>query len=785
MPFDVLNPWMLVGLAGVAIPLIIHLLNRRRFEVVDWGAMQFLQVSEVTRRRLLLEELLLMLLRMALIAGLVVGLAAPFATSAALQRLAGRPNRDVVLVIDGSYSMSALGTGVSPHDAAKEWALAFVNDLIAGDGVAVLQAKQQVVPVVGRVSHDLARVREKIAELPPPGGGCDWPGAVQAAHALLADSQAPEREIILLSDGQRYGWADPTALLRWEMLATQLGFARPDAGAAPRPHVWAVNLDPERSPDLPNWSLGPLQCSRPVVPAGREVTFRTELELHNQAAYAPPYKIRLEVDGRPVRDLEAPRGVPENKGKVPLSFTHRFAVAGSHLVTVLLEPDPPPEERPPGYALKDRVPGDNRQDFAVDVVQALPVLLVDGDPSPAPRGRATDFLRDALSPARDPNPVVQARVVTLADFAPAQLTGADEPGRPREEVGWKPRVLILVNVPRLSAAQQEAVEQFLADGGGVLVTLGDRAEADGYNGPLYRDGKGWLPARLEGVEGGAGRPEDAVRPAVAASTHPALELFRSMPNGGGLGDARFPRWWKLGTPGRHAAGVTVAVLRSAAGDYPFLVERGYQAGRVLLCSVPLDNSWGTNLPDLPAFVPLAHELVYYLAGARSAEFNVQPGQPLRYRMETEAGPEGFTLEPPLGDARPLSAAPNEHGTYPAQVTRLPRGALLLHEGTRETGVYRLRTPDRRTVYYVVQPDARESDLTPCSDEDREKVADLFNPLKLEGDRRPLRYENDRGQILATLATTSQRQELWWWFLLGVVGLLCAEVWMTRRMVKNR
>ena len=75
------NVMMLTGLAAVAIPPIIHLLNRRRYDVVDWGAMQFLQVSEVTRRRLLIEELLLMLLRMGLIAALVFAWAGPFTDS--------------------------------------------------------------------------------------------------------------------------------------------------------------------------------------------------------------------------------------------------------------------------------------------------------------------------------------------------------------------------------------------------------------------------------------------------------------------------------------------------------------------------------------------------------------------------------------------------------------------------------------------------------------------------------------------------------------------------------
>ncbi len=790
MPFYLLNPWMLLGLAALAVPVVIHLLNRRRYDVVDWGAMQFLQLSEVTRRRLLLEELLLMALRMALLALLVLGLAAPVATSETLRRLAPRSNRDVVLVVDGSASMGSTATGVTPHDAAKQWVLDFVSDLSAGDGVAVFVAKQQVVPVVPELSHDLARVRERVAQLPGPAGGCDWPAALEAANAALAASSRPDRDIVLLTDGQRYGWADQTTLLRWEMAATQLELNKPEEpGALPRPRIWAVNLDPNRPADPPNWSLAPLRGNRPVVPVNREASFRTALDLHGQKQYSAPYKVSLEVDGKWVRDLEVPRAGRVEKGKVPLSFTHRFGTPGSHLVTVTLQPDPPPAQRPPGYVVKDHVPGDNRQDYAVDVLPGLPVLLVDGDPAPSARRRSTDFLRDALSPARDPSPVVKTRVIGVPDLNPLALGVADDAARPdaparddAKAAPEKPRVLVLCDVPKLSAAQAEAVGRFLAEGGGVLVTLGSRVEADEYNTRLYREGKGWLPARLDGTAGDPQKPRDAVHPAPAASTHPVLELFRDTP-AGGLDAARFPRWWKLTTPGRSAAGVSVAALRSASADYPFLVERAWQAGRVLQCAVPLDASWATNLPDLPAFVPLAHELVYYLAGARAGEFNLEAGQPLRLRLDTAGPLEGFFLTPPSGETKPLSTASADPATYPAQLVRRPRGSLVFYEGTRETGVYRIQTPDGDTVNYVVQPDAQESDLTPCAEEDRDRVAKLLNPLNLE--RPPLRYAGGRNEIMAAPETTSTQQEVWWWFLLGLVGFLCVEVWMTRRLVKNR
>src|SRR6516165_1857015 len=102
MPILFLNLAMLAGLAAVLIPPIIHLLNRKRFDIVHWGAMQFLQVSERTRRKVFLEEVLLMLVRMALIALMVVALAAPIDNLGVFNVLADHGQRDVVLVLDGS-----------------------------------------------------------------------------------------------------------------------------------------------------------------------------------------------------------------------------------------------------------------------------------------------------------------------------------------------------------------------------------------------------------------------------------------------------------------------------------------------------------------------------------------------------------------------------------------------------------------------------------------------------------------------------------------------------------
>ncbi len=78
MTWGVLNAAMLVGLAGAALPVIIHLLNKRRDTVIDWGAMQFLELGKRARRKIRLTELLLMLARMGLLALAALALARPF-----------------------------------------------------------------------------------------------------------------------------------------------------------------------------------------------------------------------------------------------------------------------------------------------------------------------------------------------------------------------------------------------------------------------------------------------------------------------------------------------------------------------------------------------------------------------------------------------------------------------------------------------------------------------------------------------------------------------------------
>ena len=73
-----LNPIMLAGLAAIAVPIIIHLLNRRKFQKVVWAAMRFLRISvEQNQRRMRIEDMILLILRCLLVALLALALARP------------------------------------------------------------------------------------------------------------------------------------------------------------------------------------------------------------------------------------------------------------------------------------------------------------------------------------------------------------------------------------------------------------------------------------------------------------------------------------------------------------------------------------------------------------------------------------------------------------------------------------------------------------------------------------------------------------------------------------
>ena len=122
------NPLMLIGLAAVSIPIIIHLFFRSRFRIVPWGAMKFLLTSiEQTSRRLKFQEILLLVTRCVLIGLVALALCLP-----TLEKMtSGDVNEPIeaVFLFDTSFSMGAKEGAKSRLDFAKERALGLLAKL--------------------------------------------------------------------------------------------------------------------------------------------------------------------------------------------------------------------------------------------------------------------------------------------------------------------------------------------------------------------------------------------------------------------------------------------------------------------------------------------------------------------------------------------------------------------------------------------------------------------------------------------------------------------------------
>ena len=728
-----------LGLAGVAIPVVIHLLNRRRTTVIDWGAMQFLELGRRARRKFQLTELLLMAGRMALLGLVALALMRPFwaqkepeaqAGESGAGAFGGGPRRDVVLILDDSASMGRKAGKATPRDQALAWAKQFVGKLGPGDSVAVLVAKDRVRPLVAPASFDLRKVITALDDAPPARGASDLPAALNEALRLFEAPGNPARDIILLVDGQRFAWR-PDEPARWAVLREVYKDLARRTGVEPR--LWAIPFGAGAGPDGPNGSVAPLELSRGLITPNLPITVATAVA--NAGPGPLTRTAELLIDGQAVPGSAQVVGPIPAGGKAPLTFKATIAAPGSHALAVRLAGG------------DDALPGDDEADRAVEVTAALPVLLIDGEPGVEPLSSETDFLRAALAPAGAEALQAQARVVRADAFAADDLKGR--------------RVAVLANVERLDPKQSAALAHFLDEGGGVLVAPGDRADVDFANASLYQGGSGWLPAKLGALKGDATKRQAVAHPAPRTFTGPALAPF-------GQGDdpalaAADLFAYRILEPAKGAS----VVARLDTGD-PWIVERPYRKGRVAVLAGPIDAEGGT-LPVNPDFVPWAHELIFRLADADSGARSVRPGEPIVLDLDPAPPPAVTTL----------AVTPPDGSKAKADVTRADGKAQAHFDGTGEPGLYQIRLPEPPggSAYATVAADGRESDLRPLEPAEAKVLAQGW----------PLTFESESGRVAGRVLAADRggRHEVWRWLVLAALGGLCLEVWLTRRLVMSR
>ena len=228
-----LYPWALFGLAAAAIPIILHLIARRRPPTVVFPAIQYLvDTTRQHHRRLKLQNLLLLLLRMALIIALVMAAAGP---SIPVAGAPGHVPSALVIVLDNSPSSGAVMDGVPVVDRLRNAARGVLAKATPDDALWLMLADG-----IAR-RGDRATLAAIVEEARASDVRLDLGAALAVADDILTTDSRPG-EIVLLSDLQA------SAVSQAEPLAP-LVVARPEA--PPPRNAGVARLDPGPQPWLP------------------------------------------------------------------------------------------------------------------------------------------------------------------------------------------------------------------------------------------------------------------------------------------------------------------------------------------------------------------------------------------------------------------------------------------------------------------------------------------------------------------------------------------------------
>lgn len=668
-----LNGILLAGAAAFLIPLLIHLLNRRRVSVVKWGAMHLLEaVIKQKKSNIKIEQWLLLATRIALPIILALCLARPVLS--ALSSLPGFGKTSLVVLLDDSFSMRAPASGGSPMEQARQAIQRITDELPRGSDVQVVLAGGSPRPLLDQSTTALDLVPKSLAGTPSLSGPLSANDAFQAAASALSKAANGAREVVLMSDFQQSDWkgfAEGASVPALESMMKQ----------EPKPLLTFFRLNNDITENL---SIASLELSALVAAEGQPVGARVRVKNHGKRLWQD-VALHLEADGTRLRTTRIT--VPA-EGEVTLSLTHAFDTVGDHSLGVRLE--------------GDTFADDNAAEAIVHVRRQINVLLVDGHPGNEPLSGAVDFLELALSP----------NMAAATGSKDLLLTSKVDEKRLRKEDFSRKEVIILADVDRLQGGHLNELEKFVKEGGGLMVFAGPTCDIASYNRDLFRNGDGLYPAKIKGY-GSVSPGENPARVLMQRFTHPAVTYFNDV-RGGRLQDAEFRNWFQF----EPASGDVKTVLSLDRG-VPLFLEKTYGKGRVIVSASTANSEW-TNLPLQMVFVPLLQRMVSHLAtqnGAASSQF---VGQPVRFGLKDGKGDEVFEETDPAGKTSEIKAHKENNGV------------VVESPATREPGLYTIKSKgDGETRHFAFNVNPAESDLRPMAASDVEKVAKRFEAPMVE------------------------------------------------------
>ncbi|MEM6532577.1 MAG: BatA domain-containing protein [Myxococcota bacterium] len=563
MSWSFLHPALLFGLAAASIPVIIHLIGRRRAPTVRFAAFDFLvAINKQLARREKLRQFLLLLLRTLAIAAAVFAVARPTPSQSVV---APTTSRRLALVLDASASMGYVLDGKTLLERGKQVARSVIAGLQPGDAVALVIAGPQVRAPFQVPNADLAAVRRAIEGVELAEGYADMGSAIETALAQLGDGAAGA-ELVVVGDLARNSFATirPTAL-------------------DPPPGVRLLDAaERDDSKALGNVAIERVDVGQSEDSSSSRVFAVTVRNFGSDEVKRRPLEFRIDGEVRQRSFVTVgPRATEEKQ------LTVRFDGTGTYRCEVALA-----ESDDDGY------PIDDGYRFQVELNSGVRVLAVNGDPRTTPYEDELFFVERALQAVPNGEAPISLQIVT-ADEVQA-------PGATFDFSGYD--AVLLANVSQLPVAQVSSLQSAVAEGAGLVFALGPKVDFERANqsfGPL-------LPNALRDLF----KAEDEVTgaPPLAIGeidgNHPILRGLDEAFNDG-LRGSRTGRYFNIDVGGSQRART---LLRFENGA-PALLERADpKGGRVLLFTTGLDVDM-SDLALRTAFPALVQRTMRYAADA--------------------------------------------------------------------------------------------------------------------------------------------------------------------------
>jgi hypothetical protein len=503
-----LNPgFLLIAAALVSVPIIIHLINRMRFKRIRWAAMEFLlKAQKRTRRRLIIEQMLLLALRCLLIA--LVGLLVSRFIGCGDANLAGKPNLHIAL-LDDTPSMQDqwIQDGVKKNcfEVAKNEIL--IKKIAKGLSLSKTSDRLIIVPLSQLTDPDfkgesferlndpdkLKACNQYIGELQPSMVHVNMLQAVKRAQAIMADYPESQLTLHILSDFRHDDWSTSKADA---LLKEVSGMVQVQKGIKIRPidTVYPARSAGQANPDArDNVGILDLRPSTRIIGTNMPVQFTVTLknfsgkqaEFHLEARNENTGKDMQDVDFNPQNPIKMLPGATST-----VTFEKRFIPDKAnepyfaHVSVRLVD------------ALKhelgnDGLLADNLRHAVVEVRDKVPILVVDGD-GPKGRDESKDsfFIHVALTSV----PGSSYQMVYGDELAPGNATNPTK-ALERADLNKFPTIFML-NVRDLTPKQTANLENYVKEGGGVAFFMGPNVNPAWYNKNLYKEGKGIFPAPI-------------------------------------------------------------------------------------------------------------------------------------------------------------------------------------------------------------------------------------------------------------------------------------------------